>query len=64
MSLSLFFFILAMLSLVGVVATLFYGLLAPRSTVADSKKSNKAMQLRVWLQGATIIFLILATVSR
>lgn len=64
MSISLFFFLLAILSLVGVVITLFYGLFAPRRDVADSRKSNKAMQYRVWLQGAVIFFLILSALSK
>ncbi len=64
MSLSLFFFVTALVCMLGVVGTLFYGLLARRQDVKDSIKSNKAMQWRIWLQAAAIILLILSTLSR
>jgi len=59
------FFIAALVSMVGVVGALLFGLLAmARGSEKDHKTSNKMMQLRVLFQGLTIIFLFLAYISK
>lgn len=59
---SLFFFICAMACLLGVVASLFGGLVAMGR--AKSKASNRLMQARVWLQGLAVAFLLLSYLAR
>lgn len=65
MTMSLFFFILAMLCLLGVVGSLFYGLFAmTRGRREDNQTSNGMMRARIWLQGLTLLFLFLSTLSK
>lgn len=65
MTLSFFFVILGLLSMVGVVASLLTGVFSmARGREKDHKTSNKMMQARVWLQGLTLLFFFLATVTK
>lgn len=65
MSLSLLFFIVAMLCLLGVVGILFTGLvLMAREGEKNRKTSNKMMQARVLMQGLAVAFLLLSWLSR
>ncbi len=58
---SQFFFILLIITLVGVLLTLMTGLFSMASGSDFNKKyGNKLMQLRVVLQGAAIILFVLA----
>lgn len=55
------FFIAALLSMGGVVASLFRGMFVMGgSTKKDNKTSNKMMRMRVLFQGLAIMFLLLA----
>lgn len=59
------FFALALLSMVGVVFSLFRGLLAlGGGTQKDHQISQKMMQWRVKFQGTAIIFLLLAYLAK
>ena len=59
------FLILALVALVGVVGSLFGGLLAmAKGTPKDHQTSQKMMQLRVICQGAVIVCLFLAYVAK
>ena len=65
MTVSFFFVILGLLAMAGVVASLLMGVFAmARGRDADHQTSNKMMRARVWLQGLTLLFFFLATVSK
>lgn len=56
------FFILAAICMIGVVLSLFGGLLLMgRGKEKDAQYSNKMMRYRIMLQGGAILFLILAS---
>lgn len=53
-------FILIMVSMLGVFASLIYGLFNMSKEGMDARrKSNKAMWMRVYLQGAAILLLFI-----
>ena len=59
-----FFFILAAICALGTLGILFLGVTTLGKPGAESRsKSNKLMQMRVGLQAATIVFLLLAVAS-
>jgi Hypoxia induced protein conserved region len=60
---SLFFFILALLCMLGVVASLFLGL-ATMGGGKSSAVSNRMMRLRILLQGAALGFLFFAYLAK
>lgn len=65
MTLSAFFVVLGLISMGGVVISLFTGLFAmSRGGDKNHQVSNKMMRARIWLQGLTLLFFILATVAR
>lgn len=65
MTISFFFVILGLLSMAGVLASLFAGVFAmARGEKKDHPVSNRMMQARIWLQGLTLLFFFLATVTR
>jgi hypothetical protein len=59
-----FFFLIAVINAFAVLGVLIAGF-AVMSKGGDTAKkySNKLMQLRVWLQGTTLLFLALAMLS-
>jgi len=60
-SLSIIFIVAAGLALLGVVGSLFWGMVVmTRGREQDHKTSNRMMQLRVLCQGLTLFFLFLA----
>jgi hypothetical protein len=60
-----FFFGAAMISMIGVVASLLRGFVAmSRGGEKEHRTSNKMMQMRVLFQGAAIIFLFLAYLAK
>lgn len=64
-SLSLFFLVGAGLSVLGVVASMFWGLaMMTRGRESDHIKSNRMMRFRVICQGLTLLFLLLAFGAR
>lgn len=59
------FLVLALICLAAVLATLVIGVFAMAKEGDDARKrSNKFMQLRVALQGLTLLFLLLAWLAR
>jgi hypothetical protein len=59
------FIIIAMLAIVGVVISLFSGLLAmTRGTKKDHQTSQKMMQMRVTCQAIAVISLLLAYLAK
>lgn len=59
-----FFFFLALICGLGTLATLFLGVSTLGKSGSEMKaKSNKYMQIRVGLQAATLVFLLLAVAS-
>lgn len=65
MTLSAFFVALGLLSMAGVALSLFSGLFAmSRGREKDHATSNRMMRLRVLLQGATLLFFLLAAAVR
>lgn len=65
MSLSLFFFITALISIAGVAFSLFGGIIAmARGREKDHKTSNKMMRLRVLFQALAIASLLLAYLAK
>lgn len=59
------FFILAMLSMIGVVAVFLMGMVAMTKGGKDQNlRSNKMMQIRVLFQGSAILFLFLAYTTK
>jgi hypothetical protein len=60
-----FFFILALLCMVGVVISFVRGMAAMAKTAQqDRENSNKMMRHRVLLQGGAIFFLFLAYLAK
>lgn len=65
MTVSLFFFILAIISMLGVLASFFRGMVAmTRGGEKDHKTSNKMMRMRIWMQGLALLFLLLSAAAR
>ena len=59
------FFILAMLSMLPVVAVFMFGMVAmTKGGKEQNLRSNKMMQLRVLFQGGAILFLFLAYITK
>ena len=59
------FFGAAMVCMVGVVISLFWGMVAmTKGGEKDHQNSNKMMRMRVLFQGLTILFLFLAYLAR
>jgi len=59
------FFMLAMAALAGTVISLLAGMVAlSGGRQKDRAHSNKMMQLRVAMQGLTVVFLLLAYLSK
>jgi hypothetical protein len=59
------FIILALIAMLGVVASLLMGLgVMTRGRTDDSKTSNKMMQVRIVCQGLVILFLFLAYLAK
>lgn len=59
------FFALAMVSLLGVVGSFFWGMVAmTKGKEEDHKTSNKMMRFRVTFQAATLLFLFLAFLAK
>jgi hypothetical protein len=55
------FFILALISMVGVVISMISGIFSmSKGSQQGSRKSNKMMQMRVICQGSALLFLLLA----
>lgn len=60
-----FFLVAALVSLCGVVASLFLGVGAmTKGSEKAHRLSNKMMQMRVFFQGLTIAFLVLAYLTK
>jgi hypothetical protein len=65
MTVATFFFIAALLCIVGVVISLFWGLFAmTQGEQKDRETSNKMMRMRVLFQGAALFFLFLAYLAK
>lgn len=62
---SVFFLILATISMVGVVGSFIFGMVAmTRGGEKDHKNSNKLMQFRVGFQALAILFLFLSYAAK
>ena len=65
MTASAFFFVAALVCMLGIFLSLVAGIVAmTRGREQDHKTSNKMMRFRVILQGLAIIFLFLAAAGR
>ena len=65
MTVSFFFFILALISMLGVLGSLLFGVIAmTKGGEEDRKTSNKLMRMRIILQGAAILFLFISYNAR
>jgi len=59
------FFVLGLISLLAVVASLVLGLISmTRGSEADNKKSNQMMRLRIVSQASAIAFFLLAYLTK
>ena len=57
---SLVFFVLMLIAMLGVAASLIAGVvLMAKGGEGNKKYSNRLMQIRVWMQGLALIFFIL-----
>jgi hypothetical protein len=65
MTASAVFVVLALLCMLGVVASFFRGMVAmTRGQEKDHKTSNKMMQRRVYFQGFALLFFLLAYLTK
>jgi hypothetical protein len=65
MSLSLFFFFAALACMIGVLASLVLGIAAMTKTeIKDRENSARMMRMRVYLQGAALLMLVLSYANR
>lgn len=58
------FFILMLVAMLGVVASLAAGLIVmTRGGEANKKFGNRLMQARIWMQGFALIFFVLSLIT-
>jgi hypothetical protein len=65
MTASIVLFFAGLLAMLGVLASLMFGIFAMTGEGEDKRlKSNKMMQMRVWLQGLAILLLFLSYAAK